>query len=50
MLRYGRYWEGRGHLGGLMGGVVDVASLASVQLRLRDGADEGRHDGSLGDR
>lgn len=29
---YTRYWEGRGHLGNLMAGVVDTASIASVQL------------------
>ena len=34
---YNRYWEGRGHLGLLMAGVVDLASLASVQLAGGDG-------------
>lgn len=29
---YSRYWEGRGHLGVLMAGIVEVASTASVQL------------------
>ena len=29
---YARYWEGRGHLGLLMAGLVDVASIASVQF------------------
>lgn len=28
-----RYWEGRGHIGLLMAGVVDTASMASVQLQ-----------------
>ena len=29
---YGRYWEGRGHIGKLMAGVVDVASMGAVQF------------------
>jgi len=33
---YARYWEGRGHLGMLMAGVVEVASTASVQLEDRE--------------
>ena len=31
-LAYGRYWEARGHVGSLMAGIVDVASMASVQF------------------
>lgn len=31
-LAYGRYWEGRGHLGVLMAGIVDAASMVSVQF------------------
>lgn len=29
---YNRYWEGRGHLGILMAGIVDAASVASVHF------------------
>ena len=29
---YNRYWEGRGHLGHIMASVVDIASMASVQI------------------